>query len=237
MRDDDDDDIVCCLIRQAELQTKIYEYNGALLNYGKALEIYLKHEDILHSNVTSIYRQVAVIYLRHKHDYHLALKYQLLKHKNTLMTCTPDFGNENFYIEQKKKHTAESHLELAEIYIALKQYDLATEHLRTAMKINDERSSKYTIDISAACYEIFADVYLALNQTELATEHLRIAMELYKELKQQHIQAPGEFRHLMYEPKELIESDEIKIKCIEEKVNNRSSIVFKNCPISFVSQQ
>ena len=217
---DDDVDVVRCFMRLAELQSKIHEYDDALLNYDKVLELYFKRKFFLHDNVTLIYRRMAMIYFKYKYDYHLALKYQLLAHKNISITSKLDIKDLDFVIDEKKKHSAESHLELAQIYIALHEYDVASEHLTTAVQINEERSSKYTLDISASYYENFADIYIALDQSELVMEHLRKALDLYRELKQQHIQEPQQFRHHECELEELIEHDEIKIRDIEKKLND-----------------
>jgi predicted negative regulator of RcsB-dependent stress response len=102
---------------------------------------------------------MAVIHFKYKHDYLSALECQLLKHKIVLKSSTPQPEDQNFTIDQRKTYTAISHLELAEIYIALYHYDLATAHLKTAMDINEERNSKYILDVSATYYENFANIY------------------------------------------------------------------------------
>ena len=202
----------------ADLQMKMHEYEDALLNYKKALEIHFKPKYFLPDEVMSIYRQMAVIHFKYKHDYLSALEYQLLKHKIVLKSSTPQPEDDNFTIDQNKVYTATSHLELAEIYIALYHYDLATIHLKTAMNINEERNSKYILDVSASYYENFANIYIATNKCELGVEYLQKAMELYKELKQQHIEEPDKFRHLDYEIEQLIENDEAKIESIMTKL-------------------
>ncbi len=111
----------------------------------------------------SIYRQIAVIYFKYKDGYISALEYQLLKHKIALRASTFQMDDDKFYQNRKKKCVAESHLELAEIYIALKDYDQAAEHLRMGMGINQERNTKYKLDLSAFYYENFGTIYVATD--------------------------------------------------------------------------
>ena len=221
--DDDSRETARRFAELAGLQVMIQEYNDALLNYKKAIKEYFKPKSFPYRDVISIYRRIAVIYFEYKDDYVSALEYQLLKHQVALKISTPLPDDHKFDIDQKKTYVAESHLELAGIYIALKDHDLATEHLRRGIHINDERDSKCKLDLSAIYYENFANIYIATNQSELGIEYFQKAMELYKDLKQQHIEEPDGFRHIDCEIEQLIENDKAKIASITKKLADLQS--------------
>ncbi|CAF0946668.1 unnamed protein product [Didymodactylos carnosus] len=121
------------------LYESIQRYDDALNNYDKALEIYLQQAESSNGAEMSIIACIVPIYTKYKNNYQLALKYQLIKHeyKLKLLATEPTMDDEG-EIDLKKNQIAGSHLELADIYIELQQYDLTYEHLTTAIKLYKE---------------------------------------------------------------------------------------------------
>jgi hypothetical protein len=80
------------------------------------------------------------------------------------------------------------------------------------MDINQERNTKYKLDLSTFYYENFGNIYVATDQPELGIDYLQKARKLYMDLKQQHIEEPNTFRYIDCEIEQLIKNDEAKIE-------------------------
>ncbi|CAF0849017.1 unnamed protein product [Didymodactylos carnosus] len=67
-----------CIRNLADLYKSIQKYDDALTSYEKALRIFLQQPEVDLSFVTMTCNAIISIYIEHKHDYHSALKYQLI---------------------------------------------------------------------------------------------------------------------------------------------------------------
>ncbi|CAF1025344.1 unnamed protein product [Didymodactylos carnosus] len=115
----------------AQLYKLIPRYDDALNNYDEALEIYLQQAASCHHGIEMSITE--------------PLKYQVIKHeyKLKLLAIEPTMNDEG-EINLKKKQIADSHIELADIYIKLQQHDLAFEHLTIAINFYKEtKNSNY----------------------------------------------------------------------------------------------
>ncbi|CAF1059361.1 unnamed protein product [Didymodactylos carnosus] len=165
----------------AHIYRSIFRYDDSLINYAKALEIYLQHFEPDFLNIRLICEQIIKINIEYKYDYHSALRYQLLKHEYILKDCAPKSTDNEYDIDHKIVQTVKSHKELADIYILSHQYDLANENLIISLKLYNESKRSFVILEIAAVEEKLADDYIALCHYESATKHLNNAIKLYKE--------------------------------------------------------
>ncbi|CAF3331652.1 unnamed protein product, partial [Rotaria sp. Silwood2] len=160
----------------ADLQQAISKYDDALTNYEKAIDAHRKQFEPNLRWIKAIYEKIIRIYDNHKHEYNSALKYQLLKHDCTLKINVLKPKN---YMSK----IVESHVELADRYVALHQHASAEEQLMAIMKLYQESklfSEKETIVVKEKLNNLHKQLE---DQRDLDNEHLTIVKNLYQEVK------------------------------------------------------
>lgn len=174
------------LLSLVELYEAIDNYDRALSTYEIALEFYLAQSSIDVSVVCNTYDKIADIYLKYKNDYQAALKHQLISHKYVIDNCKVHSQKPEDNDSNMKTKLVTSNEKLADIYIKLDQYQLAIEHLSTALKLNEEVNRDYhSRDQSNADIEIkLADIRLKLHDYEIAYHHLENALKIYCTMEQ-----------------------------------------------------
>jgi tetratricopeptide (TPR) repeat protein len=126
-----------CFDAIADLYNRMSKYDDALINYEKAIQLYMRHDSQEDRYaITRIYPKVVKIYTEQKQDHHSALKFQLIQHDHALKV-SEDFYNYSSG-NTKKESVADSHAQLGDIYNALKRYNLANEHYTHAVKLYQE---------------------------------------------------------------------------------------------------
>ncbi|CAF1108182.1 unnamed protein product [Didymodactylos carnosus] len=111
-------------------------WDEAIVNYEKALDIYIYQNNYNYYDMIHLCEAIVGIYTEQKgENYAAAIKYQLLKHEFTVKVqneVVEDDGEDENY--SKNFGIAVSHEEVADMYIKLEQYDLARKHLIEAKK-------------------------------------------------------------------------------------------------------
>jgi len=83
-----------CLDNLADIYKSMSDYDTALLNYDRSLEIYLlQGTQINFQIIYEIVNKIGRIYINHKYDYDSALKFGLIRHEYQLKyyaLCPPD---------------------------------------------------------------------------------------------------------------------------------------------------
>ncbi len=111
-------------ISLAALYRSIFEYDNALLNCEKALQIQLQELKPHAPSIIWLCSYIIEIYVRYKHNYQLALYYQRIKHNYTLKRYALTSTDNEYNIRMKKNKITESYNELAAIgYKALNHCD------------------------------------------------------------------------------------------------------------------
>ncbi len=98
------------------------DYDAALLNYNRSLEIYLTQGTQINSQlIYGIVATIVHIYIHYKHDYDLGLKYGLIRHEHTLKydALCPQYDTD---AKKWGKKGA-----IADICMNIHRYDLAIE--------------------------------------------------------------------------------------------------------------
>ena len=120
---------------------KTSDYDNALKNYQKGLEVFLMQTKPYPVFIIIISEKMADIYSEKKHDYRLTLEYYLTTHKYIVLKNTPTDS------DGQRQRVAASHEKLADIYEILEKYDLAEQHLSSAIKLEIfSRTQKQQID-------------------------------------------------------------------------------------------
>ncbi|CAF4271617.1 unnamed protein product [Rotaria magnacalcarata] len=159
----------------ANFQQAIYKYDDALVNYEKAIKVYMEQfEPNLHWIKTTC-EKIIRIYCNYKDAYNSALEYQLMKHDCTLKI---NASKPNDYMSE----IVASHVELADLYAALHQYVSAEEQLMAIMELYQE-SKLFSKKEITAVKEKFNDLHKQLDRCDLDNEHLAIVKNLYQEVK------------------------------------------------------
>jgi tetratricopeptide (TPR) repeat protein len=123
----------------ADTYKLIQLFEEALINYNKILVIYDQQYDPLCLSLhIDICKEIVEIYIEHKEDYVSALKYQLVTHDLTLKNNVIESDDNIWEIGLKNRRISHSYQKSADIYIKLRQYNLARENLSKARKIYEK---------------------------------------------------------------------------------------------------
>ncbi|CAF3375458.1 unnamed protein product [Rotaria socialis] len=159
----------------ANFQQAIYKYDDALTNYEEAIKVYMKQFEPNLCWIKATCEKIIRIYCKHKDAYNSALEYQLMKHDCTL----------KINASKPKDYMSEivaSHVELADLYVALHQYVSAKEQLMAIMKLYQE-SKLFSKKEITAVKEKLDNLHKQLDRCDLDDEHLTILKNLYQEVK------------------------------------------------------
>jgi len=142
---DNDIKVGLCLDDLADIYISTSNYDAALLNYDRSLEIYLlQGTQIDFQIIYGIVSKIVRICINHKHDYDSALKHGLIMHEHTLKyyaLCPQD--DTNAKKSEKKREIADSYDTLADICMKIHRYDLAMDNFRTAIRLYENNDSHY----------------------------------------------------------------------------------------------
>jgi tetratricopeptide (TPR) repeat protein len=122
------------LTRIGQIYELIERYDNALCVYQQTLHWCIheaKEVDLFY--VADVYGRIASILTHHKKNRYLALRYELLRHQCILELFTLKRTETTRSKQNKMKKIIESHLRVADVAIELSDYDLAKEHLDTAL--------------------------------------------------------------------------------------------------------
>ncbi|CAF3062556.1 unnamed protein product [Rotaria sp. Silwood2] len=162
----------------------IDKYDEAIQHYSTALEVFLTNVDLKgHSTVLSrTLERLVNMYVNHKHDYQLGLKYQLMMHEYILKENVIDETDNQYCRDSKKYSIATSHMKLADIYAQCQLYTEMKEQLLISMRLRQE-TSKINTEKIADIETKLVYMYIKTNQPDAAYEHSMVAINLYEECK------------------------------------------------------
>ncbi len=134
-----------CREELAEIYKMISNYDAALLNYDRALEIYLlQSTEIDFHSIYGIVDTIIRIYIKYKHDDDSALKYALIRHEHALKYYAPRPDDDTYAsIYEKKRGIAESYEELADVCMTIDRYDLAVDNYQISIELHNENESDH----------------------------------------------------------------------------------------------
>jgi hypothetical protein len=124
----DHSDLLRCIHNLAELQNRAGLIIEATMNYEKVVQIYLLQHEPNFSLSAEIYGKISKMYAEQKRDYTLAFHYKKkeLECRMEYKAITTNFIN---LVDSVNSEVAETHQDLADIYVQLSQYRLARENL------------------------------------------------------------------------------------------------------------
>ena len=123
----------------ADMYAGIHQYDDALSNYEKAVDLYLLNENneikghIRFREPINLTREMVTICTEHVQDVALNLKYNLLQHEWKLKEAAHDVGRTSLW-GTNDRFLAESHFAVADCYIDTQQYVEAYKHLLDGLK-------------------------------------------------------------------------------------------------------
>lgn len=173
----------------ANLQRALSKYDDALTNYIKAIGIYRKQFEPNLYWIKATYEKILQIFYKHKHDYSAALEYQLMKHDCTLEI---NASKPAHYMSEIVK----SHLELADLYVALHQYVSAEQQLTRIVELYHEWNLFNEKELTSV-KEKLNDMHQQADQYDLDEQHLTIVKNFYRKIKSdlQRMIAGDQFRN------------------------------------------
>jgi tetratricopeptide (TPR) repeat protein len=124
----------------ADIYAAIHQYDDALSNYEKAVNLYLSNDNDEAEHWTSsydlidLYKKIVTICTEHTRNFGLALKYQLLEHECKLKKLKEDAAVDATLCDGKARYLAESHFFVADCYINTEQYVAAHKHLTEGLE-------------------------------------------------------------------------------------------------------
>ncbi|CAF1396265.1 unnamed protein product [Didymodactylos carnosus] len=166
----------------ANLYQSIFKYDDALINYEKALEVYMQQFKPVLYRIKVTFEKIFKICYDHKHDYSSALKYQLMEHEYVLKHNARKPTDNMTEMCAKREEIVKSHIKLANVYITLHQYSLAEEHLMIIKKLYQESElpSQGKVEFIE---EKLGNLYTRLHKHDLADKHLAMEKNLYQKTK------------------------------------------------------
>jgi hypothetical protein len=177
-------------IQLADLKKFQFEYDESLDNYKRALDIFLQQpfEFDFYLDISKIINEMVRIYIEEKDfDYLSAIKYELIKHELIL----------KHFIYVGKIHEcarcltqydlAQSHIELAYKYMAIRKRKQAQMHLTEALALyhecHDENIRNYKAIRHSQLQEQLADRLVELHQYGKAYQYMKMSIKYYQQQK------------------------------------------------------
>ncbi len=133
----DHSDLLHCIHNLAELQNTAGLIIEAIMNYEKVVQIYLLQHEPNFNSSAEIYGQISKMYVEQKRDYTLALHYKKkeLEYRIEYKAITTNYIG---LVDIVNSEVAETHQDLADIYIQLSQYGLAHENLTISKQLYEK---------------------------------------------------------------------------------------------------
>ena len=128
----------------ASIHQSIDQYDQALTEYGRALNILQTEIKPHFISILEILKAMLKIYQEHKHDLPSVLKYKLIQHefivRHVNETPIPEFNlyyvvDKEFEFQLKQRNIFISHIELAHCFLDVNSVPMAKEHLSEALHI------------------------------------------------------------------------------------------------------
>ena len=123
---------------------KMKNYDLMLNSYKMALDIYQREHELDEASIGVCLGEIVEIFIKQKNDIHSAIPYQQMRHNITLKYNEPLLEDNEIEADRKKERIADSHIELATLYVNDNQHDSAFEHVKliNALFKDKERSYK-----------------------------------------------------------------------------------------------
>ncbi|UJR11417.1 hypothetical protein I4U23_015597 [Adineta vaga] len=125
-----------CYKNIAELQEEMEIFDEALINYKEICKIYVAQNN--HEDLSRIYQRISNIYKDNLKDLSSALKYRLLKHHATVQSNEILPFHDLQEIEDKKNIVIQSHIQLADLQLGLRDFEAARINLTAAKKLYED---------------------------------------------------------------------------------------------------
>jgi hypothetical protein len=133
----DHSDLLHCIHNLAELQNTAGLIIEAIMNYEKVVQIYLLQHEPNFNSSAEIYGKISKMYAEQKRDYTLAFHYKK-KELEYRMEYKAIATNSIELVDLVNSEVAETHQDLADIYIQLSQYGLAHENLTISKQLYEK---------------------------------------------------------------------------------------------------
>ncbi|CAF1075954.1 unnamed protein product [Didymodactylos carnosus] len=169
-------------IELARCYLSLHRYDEAVASYETVLEICQQQRCLDFTLIDYVTLELTSIQFENKHDYQLALKYQLLLHEYTheLLKCALDHVCENDDLNRELIEVAKSHERLANIYIRLKQYKTAYEHFLSAVETYQHTTYSYLI---GGIQQRIETLQLAISSSDYSSVLLHMSVDYMSELR------------------------------------------------------
>ncbi|CAF1295612.1 unnamed protein product [Didymodactylos carnosus] len=134
-----DYDIVPCVERLGRLCELAHDYDKAIRAYEGAIRIYSQQIERDLPMLISLHQRIATIYLKDLKNYSLAIEYQIKTHKYSLEKYELKMTIEKrAEIQYNTRKIVNSYVQLADIYLEMKDNILARKNLNAALALYGE---------------------------------------------------------------------------------------------------